>query len=395
MALREGAPRPYGRCPFQAPALARSCHPVLDHGTARRLHDAGPDGPTGGQVDVVGHPAPVGVAARADVGARLPDRSPALPCRQERSPSAHARAHPAAEYLRQRLLPPPRSRLGAFPAPGVGRAPEGAHDGPDVQHTRHPPPLPAELGRQAPQAEGAIKQADHGCAGLGMAALGVGLEACHHRLLRPHQARETADWLGAWRIVPDGCPRPAGARRFRSTQACRQRCGSAGLGLAGRADPDQRCLLLWSRRARAQRRLERDRRRRDQRDPLPAKLTTRSAPAVSSGGPGRCAEQPSSSAGASGATALKTRSASSQAQSGANQPARSWTGCSTANRGIHACRTYESPRAGRLTGASSGKSQAPRACGRRSEPPPTCRRASHRPALAACAPVAGPRRQRA
>jgi hypothetical protein len=69
----------------------------------------------------------------------------------------------------------------------------------DVQHTRHTPPLPEELGRQAPQAEGAIEPDDQGLAVPGISALRVGLEVFHHCLLRPHQARETADLLGSGR----------------------------------------------------------------------------------------------------------------------------------------------------------------------------------------------------
>jgi hypothetical protein len=84
-------------CPFQAPARARSCHPVLDHGTARRRHDACPDGQARRHVHVVRPPAPVVVEHRADVGARLPYRSPELPllARAHRrfAPARHLRDH--------------------------------------------------------------------------------------------------------------------------------------------------------------------------------------------------------------------------------------------------------------------------------------------------------------
>ena len=66
MALLERAQRENGLCPCQAPPLAFALHPVLDHGTAGRLHDASPDGQARGQVHVVLHPAPVVVEERDD-----------------------------------------------------------------------------------------------------------------------------------------------------------------------------------------------------------------------------------------------------------------------------------------------------------------------------------------
>ena len=54
VALLERAQRQDGLCPLEAPPLAFAFHPVLDHGTTRRLHDTGPNGQAHRQVLVVG-----------------------------------------------------------------------------------------------------------------------------------------------------------------------------------------------------------------------------------------------------------------------------------------------------------------------------------------------------
>ena len=115
VALLERAQRQNGLCPCQAPALAFALHPVLHHGTAGRLHDAGPDRQARGQVRVVLHPTPMVVEERDDFRERLPDRLPELLLRQDLSQAADDIAHPAAENLRQLLLHPVLARLGAFP----------------------------------------------------------------------------------------------------------------------------------------------------------------------------------------------------------------------------------------------------------------------------------------
>jgi hypothetical protein len=252
MALLERAPRQHGLCSCEAPPLAFALHPVLDHRTARRLDDAGPHGQTHRQVRVGRHPAPMVVEARDDVGARLPPRRPPPLLCEDVSQAADDVAHPATEYRRQLLLHPVLARLGGFLEPGVGRAPEGADARPDVQDTRHALPRLEELGRQAPQAEGTIEPDDQGCAVWEISALGVGLDALHHRLLRPHQAGEPTDRLGAGRVVRHVVPLPARTCRFRLDQQFRERFGSPGLGIDRVADPHPRCLLLLPRLAAAQ-----------------------------------------------------------------------------------------------------------------------------------------------
>jgi hypothetical protein len=58
------------------------------------------------------------------------------------------------------------------------------------------------LGASLRRPRASIEQIDQGFAVLGLSALRVGLDALQPLLLRPHQARETADLLGSGRIVP-------------------------------------------------------------------------------------------------------------------------------------------------------------------------------------------------
>jgi hypothetical protein len=106
VALLERAQRQYGLCPLQAPPLAFTLHPVLDDGTARRLHDACPHGQACRQVRIVPHPAPVVREERDDLFERLPHRLPQPPLREPLAQSADAIAHSAAQKLRQLLLHP-------------------------------------------------------------------------------------------------------------------------------------------------------------------------------------------------------------------------------------------------------------------------------------------------
>jgi hypothetical protein len=140
VALLQRAQCQNGLGPCEAPPLAFALHAVLDHGTARRLHDASPDGQAHCQVLVVFHPAPVVVEERDDFREGLPHQLPERPLRQELSQSADDVAHSAAQNFRQLLLYPAFAGLGAFPEQGVGRAPEVADDMDDVQDKRHAPP---------------------------------------------------------------------------------------------------------------------------------------------------------------------------------------------------------------------------------------------------------------
>ena len=75
--------------------------------------------------------------------------------------------------------------------------------------------------------------------------------------------------------------------------------------------------------------------------PVPSKLTTSSAPSVASWGTGRWAEKSSVSTGASLATSISTRSATSRAKSCSNHPELSLKGGSTATKVIHSGRKDE------------------------------------------------------
>ena len=168
VALLQRAQRQHGLCPCEAPPLPFALHPVLDHGTTRRLHDTGPNGQAHRQVLVVFHPAPVVVEERDDLLECLPHRLPERPLRQDLSQSTDDISHPASENLGQLGLHPAFSGPRAFPEQGVGRAPEVADDMHDVQDTRHALPRLEELGRQAPQAEGTIEQDNQRFAVLGI-----------------------------------------------------------------------------------------------------------------------------------------------------------------------------------------------------------------------------------
>src|SRR5437870_2120503 len=120
MALLERAQQQNGLCPFQAPALAFSFHPVLDDGTARRLHDACRNGQAHPQVYVVLHPAPVVMEERDDLLDRLPHRLPELPLREDLSQSAANVAHLAAQNGGHLLLNPALSCSGTFSEQGIG-----------------------------------------------------------------------------------------------------------------------------------------------------------------------------------------------------------------------------------------------------------------------------------
>src|SRR5882724_12364110 len=128
MALFERAQRQNGLCPCQAPVLAFALHPVLDHGTTGRLHDAGPHGQARGQVHIVLHPAPVVVEERDDFLECFSHRLPELPLRQALSQAADDVSHPASQTRRQLVLDPTLSRLRCVPEQGIGRAPEVAYD---------------------------------------------------------------------------------------------------------------------------------------------------------------------------------------------------------------------------------------------------------------------------
>ena len=271
MALLERAQRQNGLGPFQAPPLAFSFHPMLNHGATCRLHDAGPHGQTQRQVRIVLHPAPVVVEERNDFRERLPDRLPQPPLGEDLSQSADDISYLPAEQLRQLRLYPASSVLGAFPAQGVGCRPQVAHNVHDIQDKRHALPRLEARGRQAPQAEGAIEQDDQGLAVLGISALHVGLDALHHLLLRPHQAGETTNLLGSRRIVHDVCPLPACARRFWIDQEFRERFGRPRLGIDGVADPHQGFLLPLPLLSGAQLRFELDRLRLDHGNALTVK----------------------------------------------------------------------------------------------------------------------------
>src|SRR3989441_11539739 len=173
------------------------------------------------------------VEACDDFPERLRPRLSQRLLREDFIQAAGAGASPAAEHHRQLLLHPVLTRLGGLPAPGVGRAPEGADDVQDVQDKGHALPRLAELGRQAPQAEGAIAQDDQGLAVLGISALRLGLDPFHHGLFRPYQAGEPTDLLGfggivrsvfllpARALLPD---RPEVPRALRATVAWDRRC---------------------------------------------------------------------------------------------------------------------------------------------------------------------------
>ena len=288
MALLERAQRQHGLCSCEAPPLAFALHPVLDHRTARRLDDAGPHGQPHRQVRVVPHPAPMVVEERDDFPERLPYRLPQPLLGEDLSQAADDVAHPAAEYRRQLLLHPV-SRLGCFSEQAVGRAPEVADDVHDVQHKGHALPRLEERGRQVPQAEGAIEQNDQGFAVLGISALRVGLDQLHHPLLRLYPAGEPTDLLGSGCIVRHVFALPARTSRFRLDQEFRERFGRPWLGIDGIADPHQRFLFPLPLLSRAQLGFDLTASSLIIGTPLPSKLTTRSAPALSSGGMGRCA----------------------------------------------------------------------------------------------------------
>jgi hypothetical protein len=74
VALLQRAQRQHGLRPCEASPLPFALHPVLDHGTTRRLHDTGLNGQTHCQVLVVFHPAPVVVEERDDLLEGLPPR---------------------------------------------------------------------------------------------------------------------------------------------------------------------------------------------------------------------------------------------------------------------------------------------------------------------------------
>ena len=229
MALLERAQRQNGLSPCQAPALACALHPVLDDGTARRLHDAGPNGQACRQVYIVRHPAPVVVEERDHFFERLPHRLPQPLLREDLTQSADDVADPAAKNRRELRLHPACAVLGAFPEQGVRRAPEVADDVQDVQDTRPALPGLEELGRQAPQAEGAIEQDDQGFVVLGIPALRIGLDQLHHRLLRPHQAGYTPHLLGSRRVVRGTFPLPACTGGFRTTRSSASASGDRSL----------------------------------------------------------------------------------------------------------------------------------------------------------------------
>ncbi len=156
-----------GLGPLQAPPRAFAFHPVLHDGTARRLHDAGSDGQAHRQLCVVLHPAPVVLEAGDDVRERLPYRLPQPSLREERAQTADDVTHSAAQHGGQLRLHPRLSAPGAFGAQGIGRGPQGAHHGYEVEDRRHALPRLAALGRQVPQAEGAIEQDDQRLVVLG------------------------------------------------------------------------------------------------------------------------------------------------------------------------------------------------------------------------------------
>jgi hypothetical protein len=211
MALLQRAQCQHGLRPCEAPPRPCALHPVLDHGTTRRLHATGPHGPAHHQVLVGCHPAPVVVEAPADRRAGLPHRLAERPLRQDLSPSTDDSSHPAAEHRGPRGLHPAVSGPRTLPAPGVGRAPEVADDRHAVQDTRHALPRLEARGRQAPQAAGLIAPDHSGCAVVGISALGVGLDARHHRRRRPHPAGPTPERLKPRRVVRHVVPLPARA----------------------------------------------------------------------------------------------------------------------------------------------------------------------------------------
>src|SRR6266850_5405401 len=271
MALLEGAQRENGLCPWEAPPFAFTLHAVLDHRTAGRLHHASSNGQACGQVRVILHPAPVVVKERDDLRERLPHRLPEPTLGQKLSQATDDVPDPASENFHQFYLHPACSILGALREQGVGRGPQVAHDVHNVQDARHRLPLFEELGRQAPQTEGAIEQDDQGFAVLRIPALGVGLDQLHHRLLRPYQTGHTPHLLGAGGLVCRPFPLPTRPRGFRIHQEFRQRFGRPWLGINRVADPHQRFLLSLPLLAGAQLRLELDRLRLDHGNALAVK----------------------------------------------------------------------------------------------------------------------------
>ena len=88
VALLERAPRPKGRGPWQAPALAFALQPGRDDGTARRCPDACPPRHARGQVHGLRPPAPVVGDARDDLRERLRHGRPPPRLREPVSPAA-------------------------------------------------------------------------------------------------------------------------------------------------------------------------------------------------------------------------------------------------------------------------------------------------------------------